>query len=924
MKKYLLLIIISSFMLAAPAQQQYWQQQVDYSIRVSLDDTRHTLDGFIRMRYHNHSPDTLHYIWLHLWPNAFKSDQTAFSEQMLQNGDTRFYFSSSGQKGYINQLNFRVNEIHANTTDHPEYSDIISLILPTPLLPGEQITITTPFHVQLPDQFSKWGHKGQAYQIAHWYPKPAVYDSKGWHPMPYLQQGQLYSEPGNFDVSITIPENYVVAATGELQNDKEKEWLKTRSSYTWKEKSYRKKTKGGSYKIIREHFPPSSTHTKTLHYKLDNANDFAWFADKRYIVNYDTCLLSSGKIIDVFSFYTSPAQKQYNNAIAYTKNAVKYYSDALAEYPFSAISIVGVPQEMRETYPGLAAFSVKKKHILNERLLAQQIGLNWFSHILLTNNSEYPWMISGMNAFYKNKYPAGEKTNTHVTYAADSFGRIAFESVAKVKKDQPVELPASDFSPLNYYLSTHVKAAQWMQILESRIGKELMDSCMKIYFDQWRFRHPYPENFKHNAESISGKNLDSIFDLLHSRGSLQSAAPKKIRLTWLGKADDQNKYHYVGIIPVPGFNNYDKLQVGIAVHNYSLPFSQFRFVAIPLYATGSHQFNGIGRATYTWYPCKSIDNIEAGISIARFSENRYTDNEGLTTHLRYSKISPQLRINFQNKNTHSSITRFAQLKTHFINTDGLKFSWDPVSSETRYTVNTSSRIIGQLRFVTDNNRALYPYRYAWQLELSEDFGKMTYTGNYFFNYPGRGGLNFRWFAGKFFYMGDKTSGNRLNTDPFQLNLSTPKGYEDYTYSNYFIGRSAYNGFLSQQVMMHDGGFKVRTDLLGNKTGKTDDWLIALNFTSTIHNKIPLKLFLDLGTYNEGWVSGTTQPKILYDAGIQLSFCKDIINLYVPVMYSKVYQDYYKSTPGNKFLQRISFSIDIQNINFKKINPLIPF
>ena len=154
-------------------------------------------------------------------------------------------------------------------------------------------------------------------------------------------------------------------------------------------------------------------------------------------------------------------------------------------------------------------------------------------------------------------------------------------------------------------------------------------------------------------------------------------------------------------------------------------------------------------------------------------------------------------------------------------------------------------------------------------------------------------------------------------------MTAPKGYEDYTYSNYFIGRSEYEGTLSQQVMIRDGGFKVRTDLLSNKVGKTDDWLIALNFTSSIHPRIPVKLFFDAGTCNEGWKSSSGTPRILYDAGLQLSLCRDILNIYVPLLYSKVYSDYFKSTPGNNFWQRISFSIDIQEISFKKISPYIP-
>ncbi len=87
------------------------------------------------------------------------------------------------------------------------------------LAPGERITITTPFHVKIPSaRFSRLGRSGQAYYITQWFPKPAVYDREGWHAMPYLTQGEFYSEFGSFDVRITLPANYVVGATGELQN----------------------------------------------------------------------------------------------------------------------------------------------------------------------------------------------------------------------------------------------------------------------------------------------------------------------------------------------------------------------------------------------------------------------------------------------------------------------------------------------------------------------------------------------------------------------------------------------------------------------------------------------------------------------------------------------------------------------------------
>ncbi|WP_324584853.1 M1 family metallopeptidase [Agriterribacter sp.] len=905
------------------AQEAYWQQRVDYTINVSLNDAEHTLDGFIKIYYTNHSPDTLQYIWFHLWPNAYKTDRTAFSDQMLENGDTKFYFSTPQQKGYINQLDFRVNDVRADTEDHPDHLDIIKVMLPLPLLPGQQILVTTPFHVKLPYNFSRGGHVGQSYQVTQWYPKPAVYDRRGWHPMPYLQQGGFYSETGNFDVTITLPENYVVAATGALQNESEKEWLKTRASYSWKETRYRKKVKGGSYKTIRQVYPPSSAATKTLHYRQNNVHDFAWFADKRFIVQHDTCLLAGGKTIDLYAFFIPASQKSWNNSIAYAKNALRFYSASVGTYPFATLSIAEGPPGMKGgmEYPTIAVLSAPKSQQLTERIIVHEVGHNWFYGILASNEREYPWMDEGMNTFYGKRYL--DRKATSIKFNPSYLEKVTFESVAAVKKDQPVNLPAAAFSPANYYLSAYYKASQWLQVLETALGKALFDSCMQAYYSQWQFKHPYPADFKNTIATVSEKNIDSIFHLLNAKGSLLPPASKKLRLTWIGKADTGNKYHYTGIAPALGFNDYDKLVAGGIIHNYNLPVTRFRFIAVPLYATGSRQFAGIGRATYTWYPENIFQKIEAGISAARFSENAYTDPDNHTTHLRFAKFSPHVRFTFRNRQPRSRLSRFIQWKAYIINTDALQFSWDSVLMKNRYAIHSRNATIGELRYVTDNSRALYPYRYELRFEASQHFGRIAYTGNYFFNYPKGGGLNTRWFAGKFFYTGDKTSQRRFSTDQYHLNMTAPKGYEDYTYSNYFIGRNEFEGMLSQQVMIRDGGFKVRTDLLSNKVGKTDDWLIALNFTSSIHPKIPVKLFFDAGTYNEGWKSGSGTPRLLYDAGLQLSLCRDLINIYVPVLYSKVYSDYFKSTPGNNFWQRISFSIDIQDISFKKISPHIP-
>jgi hypothetical protein len=196
-------------------------------------------------------------------------------------------------------------------------------------------------------------------------------------------------------------------------------------------------------------------------------------------------------------------------------------------------------------------------------------------------------------------------------------------------------------------------------------------------------------------------------------------------------------------------------------------------------------------------------------------------------------------------------------------------------------------------------------------------------------------MNLRLFAGKFFYLGDKTFTKQFATDRYHLNMTGAKGYEDYTYSNYFIGRNEFDGFLSQQIMIRDGGFKVRTDQLADKIGKTDDWLAALNFNTDIPDnanplqilpiKIPLKIFFDVGTYAEAWNKDAATGKFVYDAGLQISFLHELINIYVPVLYSKVYSDYFKSTiPKNRFFKNISFSIDIQKFRLRNMEKRYPF
>ena len=933
--------LIAALVFSVTAYPQYWQQQVNYTIAVSLNDKEHSLDGFEKLVYTNNSPDTIAFIWFHLWPNAYKNDKTAFSEQLLINNRTDFYFSSKEQRGYINRLDFKVNGITAQTADHPQYIDVIQLILPKPLAPGGQVNINTPFHVQLPENFSRGGHTGQAYQVTQWFPKPAVYDSRGWHPMPYLDQGEFYSEFGNYDVRITVPENYVVAATGELQDEAEKEWLQKRSGFNWEPVTTKKIVKKGSYKHVKKTvqlYPLSASTTKTVQFIQNNVHDFAWFADKRFVVQQDTVQLPSGKSVTAYSYYLPAKTTAWKYSIDYIKSAVRYRSMVMGEYPYNTVSAVeakmGVNGGME--YPTITSISAAASAAELESTIEHEVGHNWLQGILATNERQYPWMDEGINTYYDNRYPSMREMAT--VAKGNNFFRqrvpknaeaLFLQSLVAVNKDQPINTASENFTSLNYELAGYYKAGEWMKLLENFLGKPVFDSCMKEYYRRWQFKHPYPEDFKSVVTTVSGKNTDSIFNLLQQKGPLPPAEKKIIKPVAFFNFNNTDKYSYVNILPAAGYNHYDDFMIGLLVHNYKFPAEKFQFLAAPLYATGSKKFNYLARASYTWFPSKLFYTIAAGVSAASFSMDEFQPSAGEKITLGFRKISPFVRLTLKQNDPLSKMQRYVQFTPFFIQENALNFNTVINGPDTTDVVEktTGSRYINQLKFVIENNRILYPYRAALQLEQADGFVRAAFTGNYYFNYSNnKSGLNVRLFAGKFFYTGAKTTTKQFETDRYHFNLTGPNGYEDYTYSNYFAGRNEFEGTANRQIMIRDGAFKVRTDLLSSKVGKTDDWLGAVNFVSDIADKkFPVKIFVDIGTYAEAWQSGATASRFLYDAGLQVSLLHETVNIYLPLLSSSVFRDYFKSTLGKNYLfKTISFSIDIQQFRLGKINKNLDF
>jgi hypothetical protein len=891
--------------------QEYWQQEVNYKIDVALDDREKTLDGFVTIQYNNHSPDTLRYIWIQLWPNAYRNDETAFSEQLLGNGRTDFYFSDKTQKGYINRLDFRVGGAIAITEDHPQYIDVVRVILPQPLAPGGQTSITTPFHEKLPYAFSRSGYAHGTFHIAQWYPRAAVYDRSGWHPMPYLDQGDGYGEFGHYDVTITVPRGYVVAATGRAGD-----------------------------------MSAATPATQTWRYTQDHLQDFAWFADKQYRTDHDTLALLSGRVIDLYAYYRSASGAAWNGCIQYMKDAIRFRSSAIGEYPFDIASVaetrMGPPGSVG--YPTLAAINGDKGFIDLDLSIEHALGRNWFYAALGANERRWPWMDEGMNAYYdwryKNlKYTAKSYWRVDASPFArwpDDRARIMLSALGAQHLDQPISTSAEEFNPVNYTLVAAQKTRLWLGQLERSMGKDLFDSSMRGYYRAWPFRHPYPEDFRAVMEATSHRDLARAFAQLDQRGTIQPPPPhRRIQAAFETGIIKADSISYINIFPIFGYNNYDDFMAGVMVHNYDMSPSPFQFLFAPLYAHESKQLNGLGRLSYSWFPAGpgeggSIHRINLALAAARFSTISGTDSNGRKIYGGFYKVVPSARITLNNASARSTSERWIEWKTYLIGERALDRYVRKFADSMYYPTkgDYAFRYLNQLGVHVGDDRVLYPYSALLQIQQAPEWYRINVEGNYFFNYSKGGGMAVRLFAAKFGFIGGGNSA--LDLSGYEPKLTAVRGNEDYTYSNYFIGRNEFTGFASQQIMMRDGGLKIRTDLFQGLQGRSDNWVTAVNFASTLPQGLvpawlPLRVFFDMGTYSEAWQPNPPTDKFLYTGGLQLSLFKNLVNIYAPLFYSKIFSDNLKTVPGEDgFWKRLSFSIDLQKLNLHQMSPYHDF
>lgn len=621
------LIVAAFFQLNA--QSPYWQQSVDYIIDVQLDDQRHMLLGQEQFIYHNKSPHSLDRLYIHLWPNAYRDRQTAFARQQLNNNSWRFYNAPDSLRGFIDSLDFQVNKQAVKwsllSADTP---DVAVIWLNKPLAPGQRITVSTPFRVKIPGDFSRMGRRGQQYQLTQWYPKPAVYDAQGWHYMPYLDLGEFYSDFGSFEVNIRVPENYRVAASGDLQTASERNWLDSLAEAAAAMDSFPR--------LERE---KSAIRYKSLRYTLDQVHDFAWFAGKDYYVKKSEVFLpNSGRKVQTYAFFVGGITASYwSKAAMFVDSSVYYYSQWLGDYPYQQCTAVqgALSAGGGMEYPTITVISAGGSAESLDEIVAHEVGHNWFYGILASNERAYPWLDEGLNSYYEWRYMKqryGKVPGFEIDLPVIDIDEMADADqltwLISARRGNDVALwntPSHHYNNETYGTQVYKKTAVYMKYLAAYLGQEEFDSRMQAYYRQWKFKHPQPADFKAAMKQGKGdKTVDWWFDLLHANTQVDYRI-RSVKKT----ADNNYKLRIAGLgantpFVLAAFNDSGELIrkewfagfSGVQNHQLLAPNAQ-RFVIDPAGDMPLYMRPRNAAKVGSWLPAFPAIKPLAGINIAK-------------------------------------------------------------------------------------------------------------------------------------------------------------------------------------------------------------------------------------------------------------------------------------------------------------------
>ncbi len=942
------LSLFSAFSILFPAffwaQTPYFQQDVQTQIAVTLDDKNNTLAGTITIDYTNNAPQTLDFIYFHLWANAFSDKKTAFAKQYLANGNASFHFAEPKDMGGYEGLDFRADGKKCEVEPDPQHLDIVKLKLGKPLKTGEKIQISTPFSLKIPFAFSRFGHVGQQYLMTQWFPKPAVFDAQGWHAMPYLDQGEFYSEFGNYDVSITLPENYVVAATGSLETPSEQVFLEKKILET-AEKLKNTELANPLVMGVSDSVMTSSSTLKTVRFKAEKVHDFAWFADKKFLVQRDDAVLENGQKVPVYAFFTAKYAKKWQKSAFYVSRAVGFYSKKVGNYPHpqatAVMSDASFPGGME--YPMITVLSGNFSEKELDITITHEVGHNWFQGILGNNERAHAWLDEGLNSFYEKKYAQENYGDTAQLTNSLGFAKFFFKgsnltiedvaliSRSRYRRDQASIVSSDSLSFTNYFIGAYEKPVIFLKNIEKIVGEKPLAAAMQAYYRDWQFKHPQPEDFlSYIRPLLSAEDFEKNWAILsnpQTERSYRQNASKSVRFGFLFSVDNTKKHNiYAGILPA--YNRQDGFMAGVWLHNGFLPLKQTEWSLLPMYGFKSKKLAGLAEVNHFFYA--KNHRITLGFEAKSFGKNSFSTVSDVESYL---KLTPSVSIEF-GQSARSKFTQTLSFRQLFIKEDDFTVSGDQVQARS----STWSRI-SELSYLGVKKSVLGDMTIHGALEyqpytfnnLFQQYLKATLGLKKDFAYKEHSFINLRLFAGAFLLNSGRNAGSFYDFNARGSLSLTGRNLNDYRYDELWLGRGIETGFGSQQVTENiNSGWGGMTFLLPagetTKIGFSNNFVASLCLSADLPVR-PLgiltpKPYFDMGYFSDSRPAGVrTGSEFLATGGLTWAFFDNKIKVNLPLYFSGGDEldglNQLMSRRGN-FWSRLSFQYNLTGLSPKRL------
>ena len=481
---------------------QYWQQRADYTITATLDTGANVLSGTERIRYWNRSPDALAFVWVQLDQNLFAPGSIT---SLLNQPPLRFaggVVFDFGGKGFVGGMT--VDRFHAG--GRPLATTVTGTMmrveLARPLAPDSAITFEVAWHFPVPPYGGgRMGRVGSRfYELGQWYPRMAVYDDvNGWNTLPYIGAGEFYLEYGDFNVALTLPAGYVVAATGSVSNPL--------AVWTAQQRARLERARRSSEAIAiitkaeaTANGARHTTGTKTWRFTAPNVRDFAWAAGPD--LRWDA---SGWNGILIQTFY-HPDAAPWEEANKMVRAALSHFSETWLTYPWPQFSTVeGLVEGME--YPMITFCPSLEKREDQFWVLAHELGHEWFPMTVGSDERRYPWMDEGFNTFID--YGAAEAYFKGTAYG-DTVRRellAAATTTAIPGIEQPLITKPTEVREL--YWTAYQKPALMLTVLRDAVlGRDEFARALREYTRRWRFKHPQPADFYRTFANVTGRDLD--------------------------------------------------------------------------------------------------------------------------------------------------------------------------------------------------------------------------------------------------------------------------------------------------------------------------------------------------------------------------------------------------------------------------------